>query len=82
MFKSENNLKKSFDGLIVRLQHSQPTIQDFNIPWNSPDHIDTQSLAQMLNTFNLNQLMNFPTQKAGNTLDWIMHRAKQTTSKA
>ena len=104
--KGENNIRKSFDGLIVRLQqssfvliykppyskknpvqmltsleefpyfltsvlkeNSQPTILgDFNTPWNSPDHIDTQSS-------NLHQLINFPTRKAGNTLDWIIHRA-------
>ena len=35
-------------------ENSQPIIiGDFNIPWNSPDHIDTQSLIEMLNTFNL-----------------------------
>ena len=111
--KGENNVKKSFDGLIVRLQqasfaliyrlpyskknpvqmltflekfpefftlvlkeNSLPTILgDCNIPWNSPDHIDTHSLAEMLSTFNLLQL--FQIHKAGNTLDWIIHRAEQ-----
>ena len=44
---------------------------------NSPDHIDTQSVAEMLNRFNLHQLINFPTHKVGNTLDWIIHRTEQ-----
>ena len=49
----------------------------FNIPWNSRDHMGTQSLAEKLNRFNLYQVINFPTHKAGNTLDWIIHRAEQ-----
>ena len=50
---------------------------DFNIPWNSLDHIDTKSLAEMLNTFNLHQLINYQIHKAGITLDWVIHRAEQ-----
>ena len=62
----------------VLKENSQPTmLGDFNIPWNLPDHIDTQHLAEMLNIFNLHQLVNFPTHKAGNTLDCIIYRAEQ-----
>ena len=47
----------------VLKENSQPIILgDFNTPWNSQNHIDTRSLAEMLNTFNLLQLINFPTQ--------------------
>ena len=63
-------------------ENSQPTILgDFNILWTSPGHIDTQSIAEMLNTFNIHQLINFPTHKVGNTLDWIILRAEQSCSK-
>ena len=31
----------------------------------------------MLKTFNPCQLINFPTHKAGNTLDWIIHRVEE-----
>ena len=62
----------------VLKENSQPIILgDFNKPWNSPDHKDIQSLAEMLNTFNLLKLINFPTHKTGNTLDWIIHRMEQ-----
>ena len=62
----------------VLKENSQSTIlEDFSIPWNIPDNIDTQCLAEMLNTFNLHQLVNFPTHKADNTQDWIIHKAEQ-----
>ena len=47
------------------------------MPRKSQYNIDTGSLAEMLNTVNLHQLMNFPTHKVGNILDLIIHRAEQ-----
>ena len=47
----------------------QPTILgDFNILWNLTDHTDSQSITEMLNTFNLHQLMNSPIHKTDNNL--------------
>ena len=53
------------------------TIGDFNVLWNLPDQTDAQRLIEILNTFNLLQEIEFPTHKAGNTLDWIIHKEEQ-----
>ena len=64
------------DFLTLLLQeNSHPIIiGDFNILWNLPDQTDTQRLIEILNTFNLLQEIDFPMHKAGNTLDWIIHK--------
>ena len=36
-----------------------------------------QRLIEILNTFNLIQEIDFPMHKAGNTLDWIIHKEVQ-----
>ena len=49
----------------------------FSIPWNSPDHNATQSLTEILNIFNLHQLITFLTHNAGKTPDWIVYKTEQ-----
>ena len=52
-------------------------IGDFNVLWNLTEHMDTKSLNNILNTFDLTQVIDFPTHKAGNVLDWIIHKEQQ-----
>ena len=61
------------------LQENSQTIiiGDFNVPWNLTEHTDTKRLKDILNTFNLTQEIDFPTHKAGNVLDWIIHKEQQ-----
>ena len=69
-----------FVGFLTLLlqENSKPIIiGDFNILWNLPDQTDTQRLIEILNTFNLLHKIDFPTHKAGNTLDWIIHKDEQ-----
>ena len=55
--------------------NSQPIITgDFNIPWSLSEHTGTRRMNELLQTFNLVQEIEFPTHKAGNTLDWIIHK--------
>ena len=42
--------------------------------WNLCEQADTRRLNEILNTFNLTQEIEFPTHKAGNILDWIIHK--------
>ena len=37
--------------------------------WNLTEHTDTKRLKDILNTFDLTQVIDFPTHKAGNVLD-------------
>ena len=64
--------------LTALLQDNSQTIitGDFNIPWNLFEQSDTRRLNEMLYTFNLTQEIEFPTHKAGNTLDWIIHKVE------
>ena len=56
-------------------ENSQPIItRAFNIPWNLSEYTDTRRMKELLHTFNLVQEIEFPTHKAGNTLDWIIHK--------
>ena len=56
-------------------ENSQPIITgDFNIPWNLSEHTDTRRMNELLHTFNLVQEIESPTHKAGNNLDWIIHK--------
>ena len=64
---------------ILKENFKPPVLGDFNISWNSPDHTDIQRIAEMLNTLYLHQLINIAMHKAGNTLDWIIQRAKQNS---
>ena len=60
-------------------ENSQPIITgDFNIPWNLLEHMDTKRMNEILHTFNLVQEIEFPMHKAGNSLDWIIHKEKLT----
>ena len=55
---------------VILKENCKPSkLEDFNILWYLLDHIDTLSLTEILNIFNLYQLINFATQKADNTLD-------------
>ena len=48
-------------------------VGDINIPWNKTDNLDTISLTEILELYNLNQHVGFPTHKQGNTIDWVMN---------
>ena len=56
-------------------ENPQPIITvDFNIPWNLLEHTDTRRMNEILHIFNLVQEIEFPMHKAGNALDWIIHK--------
>ena len=38
------------------------------------EHTDTRRMNEILHTFNLVQEIEFPMHKAGNALDWIIHK--------
>ena len=61
------------------LQENSQTIiiGDINVPWNLTEHTDTKRLIDILNTFDLTQVIDFPTHKAGNDLDWTIHKEQQ-----
>ena len=61
------------------LQENSQTIiiGDFNVLWNLIEHTNTKRLNDILNTFNLTEVIDFPTHKAGNILDWIIHKEQQ-----
>ena len=61
------------------LQENSQTIiiGDFNVPWNLTEHTNTKGLNDILNTFDLTQVIDFPTHKAGNVLDWIIYKEQQ-----
>ena len=61
------------------LQENSQTIKtsDFNVPWSLTEHTDTKRLNDILNTFDLTQVIDFPTYNAGNVLDWIIHKEQQ-----
>ena len=45
---------------------------DIIIPWNKPNCIDTISMTEILDLFELTQLVNFQTHKIGDTIGWII----------
>ena len=47
-------------------------VGDINIPWNKTDNLDTISLIEILELYNLEQHVSTPTHKQGNTKDWVM----------
>ena len=58
-------------------ENSQAIITgDFNTLWNLSEQTETRRLNELLNIFNLIQEIEFPTHKAGNVLDWIIHKEK------
>ena len=48
-------------------------VGDINIPWNKTDNLDTISLTEILELYNLKQHVVPPTHKQGNTIDWVMN---------
>ena len=48
-------------------------VGDMNIPWNKIDNLDTISLTEILELYNLKQHVASPTHKQGNTIDWVMN---------
>ena len=52
---------------------------DFNIPWNKPEHLDTTSMQEILDMYNLCQHINIQTHKLGNTLDWLISNSPDTS---
>ena len=48
-------------------------VGDINIPWNKTDNLDTISLTEILELYNLKQHVASPTHKQGNTIDWVMN---------
>ena len=47
---------------------------DFNIHFDEPRNPNTKKMIDLLNIFDLVQSVNFPTQKSGHILDWILSR--------
>ena len=47
-------------------------VGDINIPWNKTDNLDTISLTEILELYNLKQHVATPTHKQCNTIDWVM----------
>ena len=47
-------------------------VGDINIPWNKTENLDTISLNEILELYNLEQHVSTPTHKWGNTVDWVM----------
>ena len=45
---------------------------DSNIPSNKPSNINNRAVTEVINSFSLKQIVPFPTQKSGNTLDLIL----------
>ena len=65
----------SVNSTLLLQEISQPIIRgDINIPWNLLEHTDTRRMREILCTFNLVKEIEFPTHKAGNALDWIIHK--------
>lgn len=52
---------------------------DFNLHYNREFNIDTQKFCDILSTFSLKQSVVGPTQKCGNTLDFILHDPTKVT---
>ena len=52
---------------------------DFNLHYNREFNIDTQKFCDILSTFSLKQSVEGPTQKCGNTLDFILHDPTKVT---
>ena len=81
--KNPHNFSTFFEEISEALtsllqENSQPTIiGDFNIPWNLSGHTDTRRMSELLQTFNLVQEIEFPTHRAGNILDWIIHKEEE-----
>ena len=48
-------------------------VGDINIPWNKAENLDTISLTEILELYNLKQHVASPTYKQGNTIDWVMN---------
>ena len=58
----------------LQCQTDNPIIVgDINIPWNKTDNLDTISLTEILELYNLKQHVASPTHKQGNTIDWVMN---------
>ena len=51
---------------------------DFNIPWNKREHLDTTSMQEILDMYDLHQHINIQTHKLGNTLDWPISNGPDT----
>ena len=47
-------------------------VRDINIPWNKTDNLETSSLTEILELYNLEQHVATPTHKQDNTVDWVM----------
>ena len=48
-------------------------VGDINIPWNKADNLDTISLTEILELYNLKHHVASPTHKQGNTINWVMN---------
>ena len=48
-------------------------VGDINIPWNKANNLDTISLTEILELYNLKQHVASPTHKQGNSIDWVMN---------
>ena len=61
-------------------QNDDPIILgDINIPWNKEDNMDRESLYEIMDLYNLKQLVHMQIRKQGNTLDWIISKENSTT---
>ena len=50
-------------------------VGDFNFDWSNSKNPDSTHMREMLDSFNLEQLVNEPTHISGHTLDWVVLRS-------
>ena len=63
---------------LLRCFNNVIILGDFNIPWNKPEHLDTTSMREILDMYDLHQHINIQTHKPGNTLDWLISSSPET----
>ena len=63
---------------LLRSSRNVIILGDFNILWNKPEHPDTTSMQEILDTYDLHQHINTQTHKLGNTLNWLISNSPET----
>ena len=73
-------LEKCPDHISSLLKSSKDVIilEDFNIPWNKPEHPDTTSMWEILDIYDLQQHINIQTHKFGKKLNWLISNSPET----
>ena len=63
---------------LLRSSKNVIILEDFNIPWNKPEHPDTTSMQEILDMYDLHQHINVQTHKLGNTVNWLISNSPET----